>query len=115
MDKYITLDCGCIIKNNIVVTLCGYHYENQPCIKDPLDRHLKENNTKFTDETKQLKKFVKIEFFNDSKEDLIVRTTPQSSPDNPERIKPFGIETLYVKQEEGFMKLWTKLNHLLVI
>ena len=115
MDKIFPLDCGCIVKNNIVVSLCGYHYENQPRINDPLDKYLKENNTKFNNDTKELNEFVKIEFFNDGKNDLTIKTTPESSLSNPKIIKSQETGILYVKPKKGFMKLWSELNHFLVI
>lgn len=115
MAKVFPLDCGCIVKDNIVVSLCGFHYENQPHIKDPLDKYLIENDAKFNDDTKGLNEFVKIEFLNDGKKDLIIRTTPASSLSNPKVIKAREIGMLYVKPKKGFMKLWPELNHFLVI
>lgn len=39
MPNYFTykLDCGCIASHDTIVKFCGYHFENQPRLNDPLD------------------------------------------------------------------------------
>lgn len=45
-----------------------------------------------------------IDFFNDARKNILIRTTPFTHKNNPEMIRPFMSEKLYIQQ--GFMKLW---------
>lgn len=116
MGKYspvILLDCGCIFEGFQLESPCGFHYENQPKINDPLDKHLKLCNIKLTGEPQ---KFTEFEFLNDGKKPVHVRTTTESSPNNPRIIERLEMKKLYIKQK-GFLKLWDyeKYYHILVV
>lgn len=47
---------------------------------------------------------IQIDFFNDARKNILIRTTPWTHPKNPEMIKPYEQKTLYV--QAGFLKLW---------
>ena len=47
---------------------------------------------------------LKIAFFNDAKKNIVIRTTPFTHKNNPELIRPYTQEYIYVQQ--GFLKLW---------
>lgn len=106
------LNCGCLVKDNKLVSPCGFHYENQPVEGDPLYKHLANRQVELPD----LEKFTEFEFLNDGKKPVYIRVTSQSSPNNPIKVEKLEMKKLYIKQK-GFLKLWDYEDsyHLLVV
>lgn len=45
-----------------------------------------------------------LDFFNDTKKPVMIRTTPWTHAKNPETIQPQESKKIYI--QEGFLKLW---------
>jgi hypothetical protein len=52
---------------------------------------------------------IAIDFFNDSRKPINIRTTPWTHAKNPEVILPLESKKIYIQQ--GFLKLWDNGDH----